>query len=171
MARPSKKSLANLRQAPPAEKGNGRALKHGLGATVTLAPQAEAIREVLATQAPVRAADGSLPVYDEAIVMQTARVMARVQSATDFVDEHGFLDANGELRPVVPELTRIERQLTELLDRLGMTPTSRARLGLNLARTADLATAMSEPDPEKRRAMLADVGLAVDGTAEEVSDE
>ncbi len=162
MARPSKKSLANLRQAPPAEKGNARAVKHGLGATVTLAPQAEAIREVLAAQAPVRAHDGSLPVYDEAIVMQAARVMARVQSASEYVEEHGLFDLEGDLRPVVSELGRIERQLTELLDRLGMTPTSRAKLGLDLARTVDLATAMSEPDANKRRALLADLDLTDD---------
>lgn len=163
------KSLANLRQAPPAEKGNRRALTHGLAATVTLAPQAQAIREVLETQAPVRAHDGSLPIHDEAIVMQAARVMARAQSASDYVDEHGFLDANGELRPVVPELTKVERQLTELLDRLGMTPTSRARLGLNLARTVDVAQALSEKDPSKREALLREAGV-IEGTAEEVPE-
>ncbi len=45
------------------------------------------------------------------------------------------------------------------LDALGMTPRSRAKLGLDLARAADLATAMSEPDPVKRERLLREAGV------------
>lgn len=173
MARPSKKSLANLRQAPPAEKGNGRALQHGLGAKLpeNLPPEAEALRQVIRAAVPVRGPDGEAHPADEAYIAHAARFWAKVNRANDWLDEHGWFGEDGELRPVVAELRKHEDQLAKYLDQLGMTPTSRARLGLDLARTADLATAMSEPDPEKRKALLADVGLAVEGTAEVVSDE
>jgi hypothetical protein len=173
MARPSKKSLANLRQAPPAEKGNRRALTHGLGAKLpaNLPPDVEEIREALAASAPVRASDGTLPVADEAAIEVIARQLAKVRYGNTWLDEHGWFGEDGVLRPVVSVLAKFERQLMEQLDRMGMTAAGRARLGLSLARTVSLADAMSEPDPEKRRAMLADAGLAVDGTAEEVTDE
>jgi len=44
-----------------------------------------------------------------------------------------------------------------------MTPRSRARLGLDLARTTDLATAMSESDPDRRARLLAEAGFADGG--------
>jgi len=40
-----------------------------------------------------------------------------------------------------------------------MTPKSRAKLGLALARTVDLSTAMSEPDDERRAELLAEAGI------------
>lgn len=167
------KSLANLRQAPPAEKDNGRAMQHGLAAKlpVNMPPEAEALQEVIRAAIPVRGSDGQAHPADEPYIANAARFWAKVNRANDWLDEHSWFGEDGELRPVVAELRKHEDQLTRYLDQLGMTPTSRARLGLDLARTADLATAMSEPDPEKRRAMLADVGLAVDGTAEEVPGE
>jgi hypothetical protein len=42
---------------------------------------------------------------------------------------------------------------------LGMTPASRAKLGLNLAKTVDLATALSHPDPERRAELMREAGL------------
>lgn len=155
-----------------AGRANGRTLQHGLGAKhpANLPEEVEAIREALAAQAPVRAADGNLPAADEVAVEVAARTLAKVRRANAWLDEHGLINSEGEFRPVVGELAKFERNLIEQLDRLGMTPTSRARLGVDLARTVDLASAMSEPDAEKRKAMLAEAGL-VDGTAEEVTDD
>jgi hypothetical protein len=52
-------------------------------------------------------------------------------------------------------VTRLGREL----DALGIGPAARARLGVDVARIADLATAMSEPDPERRRVLLREAGL------------
>lgn len=168
MARPSKKSLANLRQAPPADKGNGRAMQHGLGAKLpeNLPPEAEELRQLLRENSPVRGSDGDAHPADEAYIFNAARFWAKVNRANDWLEEHGWFGEDGQLRPVVAELRKHEDQLAKYLDQLGMTPTSRARLGLDLARTADLATAMSEPDAEKRRELLRQAGV-VDGTAED----
>jgi phage FluMu gp28-like protein len=59
-------------------------------------------------------------------------------------------------------LSKCSRNLAELLDRLGMSPRSRAALGVDLARTVDLATAMSEKDPDMRRELLREAGLDVE---------
>jgi len=170
------RSLANLRKGK-AKPGNSRAMTHGGGADASKLPAATKaaaradIEAELAASAPVRAADGSLPVADRAIVELAASALARHRHVEAWLDAEGFFTPKGNLRPVVVQLGKIDRALTELLDRLGMTPRSRATLGVDLARTVSLADAMSEPDPEKRKTMLADAGLAVDGTAEEVTDE
>jgi hypothetical protein len=57
-------------------------------------------------------------------------------------------------------LERASKTLMQALDSLGMTPRSRAALGLDIARGIDLAQAMSEPDPEKRRELLRRAGLS-----------
>ena len=48
---------------------------------------------------------------------------------------------------------------SDYLDALGMTPQSRAKLGLDLARTTDLATAMSEPNDDRRAELLREAGI------------
>ena len=55
----------------------------------------------------------------------------------------------------------MRREASDYLDALGMTPRSRAKLGLDLVRAApDMATIMSEPDPERKRALAAEAGVA-----------
>jgi hypothetical protein len=78
-------------------------------------------------------------------------------------DVAGYLDEFGkrrertrELRVTVLELeSRLRPEASDYLDALGMTSKSRAKLGLDLQRTVDLATAMSEPDPSGARSSCA----------------
>jgi hypothetical protein len=73
---------------------------------------------------------------------------------------HGYVDpVTHEPRPVVAALEKATRTLDGLLDKLGMNPRSRAALGADLARTVDLATAMSERDPAKRQDLLRQAGV------------
>lgn len=141
-AKKQSKALANLKQAPPAPKGNQRALAHGAHASPQnlrgLAAARLAVYEGLAASAPVRAADGSLPVADEAIVELAAGELARYRQVGEWIDEHGLFDSEG-LRPVVAQHSKIARNLAELLDRLGMAPRARAALGVDLQRGFDLA--------------------------------
>lgn len=57
---------------------------------------------------------------------------------------------------------RMRREASDYLDALGVTPKSRAKLGLDLARTTDLATAMSEPNDERRAELLREAGVEAD---------
>lgn len=76
----------------------------------------------------------------------------------DWLAKHGLIDKRGRVRPAADYLEKATRTLDRLLDNLGMNPRSRAKLGLDLQRNVDLATAMSEPDPERRRQLLAEAG-------------
>jgi hypothetical protein len=53
----------------------------------------------------------------------------------------------------------MRREASDYLDALGMTPNSRAKLGLDLQRTVDLASAMSEPDDARRAELLREAGI------------
>ena len=59
----------------------------------------------------------------------------------------------------------MRREAADYLDALGMTPKSRAKLGLDLQRTVDLASAMSEPDAERRAELLREAGIEEEGEA------
>ncbi len=168
----SRAALARGRVKGAAKPGNSRAVTHRLGTRLAVnhPPDVQEVYEALAASAPVRDAEGDLPAYDVAAVELIALRLAKIRYGHAWVDEHGWFDAEGELRPIVSSLAQWERQLTEQLDRMGMTAAGRARLGLDLARTTDLATAMSEPNDEKRAELLRQAGV-VDSTAEEVEDD
>jgi hypothetical protein len=160
----------NLRPAPPAPLGHTRTLKSGGRATAKTLPVAETaaeIRDALAAAAPVRDDAGELPVADEPVVELAALALCRVRRVSAWLDAFGFMDERtGDVRPAVRYLEEATRTADRLLGSLGMTPTSRAKLGLDLVRQIDLATAMSEPDPVLRCQLLREAGVAVDEDGE-----
>jgi hypothetical protein len=111
---------------------------------------------------PVRGANGQPLVYDLALCELAARELARIREIDAWLDEHGLFGRGPKLRPAVEYRLKAAKLLAELLDRLGMTPRSRAALGLDLAKTVTLADAMGEKDPAKRRAMFQELGVDVD---------
>lgn len=147
------------KKPPLAQKGNKRALQHGARALKTSslvhyeATRAE-LYDALAAAAPVRE-NGQLPVADEAAFDLAARALARHRQVDEWIAEHGPLDENGVPRPALVLLEKGLRNTAELLAQLGLTPTARARLGLDVARGQSLAQALSEPDPSRRRDALA----------------
>ena len=151
------RQLANLKPRPvPAPYG---ARRHGGYSTVTaerLAPRTREIFDALALDAPLRDQGGELPAADAGIVTLLAQALCRLEDVTGYIEETGWLDQKtGEPRTAVLEIERrLQSMAAGLMDKLGMTPASRARLGLDLARTIDAAKVMSEPDPEKRRLMI-----------------
>ena len=151
------RQLANLKPRPvPAPYG---ARRHGGYSTVTaerLAPRTREIFDALALDAPLRDQGGELPAADAGIVQLLAQALCRLEDVTDYLEQTGWLDQKtGEPRTAVLEIERRLQSMTAgLMDKLGMTPASRARLGLDLARTIDAAQVLSEPDPEKRRLMI-----------------
>jgi hypothetical protein len=76
--------------------------------------------------------------------------------------DHGWLDGKGEPRPSAHLERLLRAEIADHCDALGMSPRSRARLGLDLQRGYDLAQAMSDPDPEERRRLMVDAGIEED---------
>ena len=113
----------------------------------------------LSAEAPLRDARGELPRHDAAQVTLLAEVLCRLDSINSYLEARGYLDDKGNVRPAAELAGRMRREASDYLDALGMTPKSRAKLGLDLARTTDLATAMSEPDDERRAELLREAGL------------
>jgi hypothetical protein len=147
------RQLANLTtNAPPAPLGNDRTVTHG--AYATLAPErldakSRELFDALAADAPVREA-GGLPAADGVVVRLLADVLCRLDDVGRHIAEYGWADRKGNPRPVLMVEARLRQQALDLLDRLGMTPRSRAALGLDLARASgaalDLARHWAEGD-------------------------
>ena len=158
------RQLANLRRAPAAPVGNARALRHGGYAAIARdrleAKQGE-VFDALSADAPLRDASGDLPRHDAVQVALLAEVLCRIEDVNAYLAARGYLDGNGNVRPAADLAGRMRREAADYLDALGMTPRSRAKLGLDLVRAApDMATIMSEPDSERRRAMADEAGIA-----------
>jgi hypothetical protein len=120
----------------------------------------QGIYAMLAEAAPVRE-QGRLPTADSAMVTLTARTLARLESVSGWLDEHGSLDKRGKVRSAANHEQRLISKASKLLAALGMSPAARVKIGAQLA-TVDLAQAMSEPDPVKRATQLGELGLGDD---------
>jgi len=138
------RQFANLRNRPPAPPaGNQRAVRHGAYARIADVDLDAKTREIfvaIAADAPVRAADGGLPAHDTIAVRLLAETLIRRDRVRAEEISHGLEIASGprkgELRGIVQYGLRLDGQAVDLLDRLGMTPAARAKLGLDLARAA-----------------------------------
>ena len=135
-------SLANLVPGGGAAGlGNTRTLKHGATSTLAMTPADRDLTEIidaLASTAPIRNQDGLLPATDEAAVEIAARALKRYRSVVTWHDMHGRIDDKGNERSSARFELDTERALMRALDALGMSPAARARLGVDLARSASL---------------------------------
>lgn len=135
------RQLANLRRgagAAGADVGNTRAVTHGAYARIAEAELEAKTREVfdaLSSDAPVRAPDGGLPAHDSVVVRMFAEVMVRRERVRTEELRHGLETRDGRIRGVVEYGLRLDAQALDYARELGMTPASRAKLGLDLART------------------------------------
>lgn len=124
-------TLANIqRDGKPvagADPGNERAATHGAYGQA-IAPRAAELREELLELAPV------VSDADQPTVTLLARILARLEKADAWVDEHGLFDRAGRVRPILKVVGGWETTAARLCDQLGLTPTARAKLGLNLER-------------------------------------
>jgi hypothetical protein len=150
---------------PPPPKGHRRSVKHGAKAKVPAvrveAKSAELAVQIAAT-APVRTSSGALPAHDEQAVAQLATTLCRLADVGKWLDREGSLDRKGKPRSAALWERRLKNQALREMAALGLTPQSRAKLGLALARTVDLASAMSQEDPQLRKIQLAELGVAAD---------
>ena len=154
---------ANLRNAPAAPPGNQRARVHGAYAAVAadrLEAKTRQVFDALAADAPVRAVDGGLPAEDSVIVRLLADCLCRLDSVGEFLTRRGWQDDDGQPRAVLDVEARLRGQALNLAVELGMTPRSRAALGLDLVRVATAADALDEHLAER-------YGDAVEATVDE----
>ncbi|MDP8908852.1 MAG: hypothetical protein M3N47_06980 [Chloroflexota bacterium] len=133
-----------------AQPGNQNRKTHGAEAAVPaerLTAKARTVYDVLADDAPVRAADGALPRHDREIVVLLARALCRLEDVTTWLDEHGTFNRQGRLRErVLDREAKLRREVHSYLEALGMDPRARAKLGVDLAHTQSLASRMAEAD-------------------------
>jgi len=139
---PSKRErqLANLKlgsgkgSAPP---GNQRRRLHGAYGTVApdlLDAATRQIFDALAADAPVREHDGGLPAADVPAVRLLADTLCRLDSIGEYLARRGWEGEDGKPRPVLEYEARLRSHALDMMRELGMTPASRAKLGLDLAR-------------------------------------
>jgi phage terminase small subunit len=137
-------SLANLQ--PGAGAGDGglqRARSHAGYAAIArdrLEQKTLEIFDALAADAPLRNTAGDLPRHDAAQVALLAQCMCRLDDVTANIRDCGVFvqrgRRKGQIRPVVELERTLRREAASYLDALGMTPASRAKLGVDLVRAA-----------------------------------
>jgi hypothetical protein len=100
--------------------------------------KARVVYEALAEAAPVKEG-GQVPAADRFLVAQLARVLVRLDRLTQYVDRHGDVDRRGNVRSAAKWEAKLTSQAVSMMEKLGMSPVSRAKLGLDMARTVNLA--------------------------------
>jgi hypothetical protein len=154
------RSLANLQKGrdkpargvgagpkmPPFEKGNQLTRTHGGQSRQDpglVEARTREIVAVLSAVAPARDANGGLPVEDAGVVRLLADTLCRLDSVSAWLSEQGLFDG-GDVRPAVDIERRLRSQALDLSRELGLTPSSRAKLGLDLARTRSAAEQLND---------------------------
>jgi hypothetical protein len=151
-------------------RGNGAAARHS-GYRRIVGAEFDAIRSeifaALADSVPLRPG-GVLPVADELAVAELTEALGQLRSVREWLRSHGWLDQkSNELLPAVAREEQLSRRVLDYSEALGLTPRSRMKLGVDLVRGLDVASALSaareEENPAVRRALLQAAGLDVDG--------
>lgn len=141
------KQLANLRPgAAPAPSENRRRVSHGAYARLARERVEAKVCEVfdaLGDDLPLKDPDGGMPAADGPTVRLAAECLCRLDDLAAYLRDHGLLDEGGNVRPAVEIEARLRREAADHLDALGLSPRSRARLGVDLARSRDLAREMA----------------------------
>jgi len=141
------RQLANLRRGETRPVGNANARTHGAYAAITeaqLRDEELKVYEALASDAPVRADDGGLPREDTLVVRQLAESLVRLQRISTHLVARGIERDDGSLRPAVELELRVRGHVLDLCRELGMTPKSRAALGVDLVRVASAGDRLAD---------------------------
>jgi hypothetical protein len=125
-------SLANLKRTA----GPGRPPTHGGYSVVArgrLDTKIAELYDVLAADAPLRDADGELPRHDAVVVRLMATALARLEDVEAHIRDCGWRDPKtGNEKPVLHREAELRREVFGYVEAMGMSPRSRAKLGLDL---------------------------------------
>lgn len=149
--------LANLR--PGAGAGDGglqRRRVHGAYAAIAERELEAKVRELydaIGEDLPVRESDGGVPAADAIPLRLLAEVLIRRERVRETEVRLGVETEKGDLRGVVKFGLALDDKALRLCEQLGLTPTSRARLGLDLARTRRAAEGLDRLADEGREAL------------------
>ena len=126
------RGLENVQPPPnPAGPGNARALKHGARSELRIRGRAAELSDYLETIVP------AVSPADWPLITLLARDLAKVEAISEFIEEHGLTNPDGsERKALLRDLATAANSAARNCDRLGLSPTSRARLGFDLTRTA-----------------------------------
>jgi hypothetical protein len=145
-----KRSLANLRAgAGSGDGGLQRAIRHGAYAAVSeedLTGKVRELVEAIGEDLPVREPDGGVPGADAIPLRLLGESLIRRERVRETEVRHGIEAADGKLRGVVEFGLRLDAQIIRLCVELGLTPRSRAALGLDLARAESAAARSLDAD-------------------------
>lgn len=108
---------------PPFTEGNDAAEKHGAWSERKWRPIADVLAEVLPTIAPWATRDA----YAGAAA-SLCRVEAQLWLVSEYLNDVGLLDAEGEPRPATKLADRLESRAQSLRTELGLSPLALARL-------------------------------------------
>lgn len=110
------------------QKGHTLSRRHGAYSLVSLEPRALELAGEIRELVPARSD------ADEISIRLLALALAQVEGASTWLAEHGLVDEHGNARSLLRHLGTMMNTAARIADRLGMTPTSRAQLGLDLTR-------------------------------------
>ncbi len=104
--------------------------KHGAYATGKLAPRAAEIADAIRELVPASSSS------DGPAIEVLARIVARIEVVDVWLEENGIFRAGGkgDPQPILKMLSVWENSALRTMAALGMTPTSRAQLGLRITR-------------------------------------
>lgn len=152
---PRKKRSYRIVHSPA--RGEQRALKNGSRARLPVGDVSRARKDFegwLAEIAPLRDKDDNLPRPDEPYVHMTAQAMARLRFMYDDLEKRGGFTGSGQPRfRFLQEIRRSEKHVAQMFAQLGLTPTSRANLGLSLATAEAVKHIQPDRSPERQLAM------------------
>lgn len=163
------RQLANLRAGAGAGDGGlQRARSHGAYAAIAdreLEAKVAAVYQAISADVPLHEIDGSLPAADAIPVRQLAETLVRRERVRESELRHGIEASDGKLRGIVEFGLRLDAQILALCKELGLTPRSRAALGLDLVRAERAGASLAELAEQGRQARAA---RPVDIEAEDV---
>lgn len=174
------RQLANLQSGEHADNltpgaGQERAAlantRHGAYSAALLAnveAEVAELRDALGEAAPVREPDGTVPSADLVTLEVAARALKRYRHLSTWLDLHGRIaEDTGEVKPAAKLELDAERRLTSALETLGMSPSSRAKLGVSLAKVATLEDELRAGREARERAEARRRAADAEATAED----
>lgn len=137
---------------PPFAEGHELSTKHGAHSPRRVEPVAEQVAAELVAAAPWLDQDAYRPA-----LLALARHEARIALLERWLAEHGLLDGEGRPQPAAEFLLKVERAAADARSRLGLDPSSRARLERDLAQATAARVDLELVREAGRKALAAHV--------------